>query len=62
MERNDMRTGLNRNTNSCFEPQNKIQRSKSWHRKDDDDDDDDDDKEGKDDDGLTIPKRKLLPK
>ena len=66
------RTGLNRNTNSCFQPQKRIQRSKSWHRNDDDDDDNDDDNEDDDneeenDDGddddedLTIPKRKLLP-
>jgi len=50
------RIGLNRNTNLCFEPQNGIQKSKSWHRNDVDDDDKDDD------DDLTIPKRKLLPK
>jgi hypothetical protein len=57
------RTGLNRNTNLCFEPHNGIQRSKSWQRNDDDnDDDDDEDKGGDDDDDLTIPKRKLLPK
>jgi len=52
------RTGLNRNTNLGFEPQNRIERSKSWRRNDDDEDDDDDD----DDDDLTIQKRKLLPK
>jgi len=52
-------TGLNRNTNLCFEPQNRFQRSKSWHRSDDDDDDNDD---KDDDDDLTTPKKITIKK